>query len=61
MKKKAKLEKLTHRQRKMIKALAKGASQAEAYRQAGYSPKNADQGAHQVMQQIKKKDAAPYG
>src|SRR6516162_4101646 len=46
---------LTHRQRAMIKALVKGKSQAQAYREAGYSPKNADQGAYQVLQSIKKK------
>ena len=46
---------LTHRERAMIKALVKGKSQAQAYREAGYSPKNADQGAYQVLQSIKKK------
>ncbi len=43
---------LTHRQKKLLKALPGAASVADAARQAGYSPKRADQSGYQALKQI---------
>jgi hypothetical protein len=44
--------KLTHRQKKLLKALPGAPSVADAARQAGYSPKRADQSGYQALKQI---------
>src|SRR5271154_7356340 len=43
---------LTHRQKKLLKALPAASSVADAARQAGYSPKRADQSGYQPLKQI---------
>jgi hypothetical protein len=43
---------LTHRQKKLLKALPGASSVADAARQAGYSPKRADQSGYQALKQI---------
>lgn len=44
----------TNRQRLLVKGLAKGKTQKQAAIDAGYSPKNADQGGHQAVQVLQK-------
>jgi hypothetical protein len=48
-------KRLTPRQAKLIKELAKGKTQGAAALAAGYSPNNPDQSAHQAMEQIRNK------
>jgi DNA-binding NarL/FixJ family response regulator len=52
--------KITHRARKLVQNVAKGMTAKQAAIQAGYSPKNASQSAHQVLSRLEESIGASH-